>query len=65
MLNVKNGMSTDIIYDELKRPVITSKTKDKQYTFFQKMLKFPVDVERDIFHCARAGGWGDGRVKES
>ena len=37
ILNVKKGTSTDLIYNELKRPDIISKIKDTQYNFVSKM----------------------------
>ena len=37
ILKVKKGTSTDLIYNELKRPDIISKIKDRQYKFFNKI----------------------------
>ena len=38
ILNVKKGTTNEIVYYELRRPDIMSKIKDKQYSFFNKVL---------------------------
>ena len=38
ILQVKNGTSIDLLYNEINRPDIISKIKDSQYKFYQKVL---------------------------
>jgi hypothetical protein len=37
ILEAKNGTSTDLLYNELKRPDIISKIKDAQRNFYQRL----------------------------
>ena len=43
MLKVKSGTTNDLVYNELERPCITEKIKDKQHTFFQKVMELSPD----------------------
>ena len=43
MLKVKKGTSTDLIYNELKRPDIISRIKDLQWKFYHRILNLNND----------------------
>ena len=43
IIGVKSGTFSDLVYYESKRSNVISKSKDKQYKFFQKLKKFSVD----------------------
>ena len=40
ILNVKKGTCNDLIYYELKRPPITTRIRDRQFRFYQKLQEF-------------------------
>ena len=44
ILKVKKGTSTDLIYNELRRPDIISKIKDLQWKFYHRVLNLNDDV---------------------
>ena len=43
ILQVKKGTSTDLLYNEIKRPDVIARIKDSQYNFFQKVLSLNED----------------------
>ena len=43
ILQVKSGTSTDIVYNELRRPDIISRIKDSQFHFFKKINGLDMD----------------------
>ena len=43
ILQIKSGTSTDIVYNELRRPDIISRIKESQFHFFKKINEFEID----------------------
>ena len=40
IMKVKKGTTNDLILHELRRPCVMAKIKDRQYSFFQKLMSF-------------------------
>ena len=55
ILQVKNGTSIELMYNEIKRPDVIARVKDSQYNFYQKVLNLTEEeaVVRSLLELCR------------